>query len=79
MGFETQKKGEFILPKVNIQDFNIVFDNNHFKLDFDWKLCPPYVIDIILSIFKGTLLNKVKSEARAVVNTKVVDTAFSNI
>ena len=73
MGFDVQKKDIHLVPKMNIKDFNINIDSSKLKIDFDWKFCPSVVIDSIIFVFKGTLLNKVKAEAKTVVNTKVID------
>jgi hypothetical protein len=31
IGFETQEKDGMLIPKINIQDFDINFDKSHFK------------------------------------------------
>jgi hypothetical protein len=50
------------------------FDEGSFSFKFDCSLCPSDVLNLILSAFKGPLLNEIKSQARDVVNKEVVAT-----
>lgn len=74
LGFETQEKDGMLIPKVNIQDFDIQFDEGNFNFNFDCSMCPGDLANIILNLFKGALLDKIRDEARGVVNDKVVGT-----
>eukprot|EP00345_Euplotes_harpa_P007133 CAMPEP_0168318768 /NCGR_PEP_ID=MMETSP0213-20121227/668_1 /TAXON_ID=151035 /ORGANISM="Euplotes harpa, Strain FSP1.4" /LENGTH=441 /DNA_ID=CAMNT_0008319883 /DNA_START=33 /DNA_END=1354 /DNA_ORIENTATION=- len=73
MGFETQPKENFLIPKINIQDFDISFNEGGFDFKFDCGGCPSDVINLILNAFKGPLLDEVRNQARGVVNSQVVD------
>ena len=73
LGFDTQKKGNFIIPKVNIHDFDIEFDVSKFVFKFDCNACPSTVINFLMNLVKGPVLSKIRSEAQKIVKTKVVD------
>lgn len=75
LGFDTQQSGVHLVPKLNVQDFNVTLDANSFVFDFDCTLCPGDVLNFILTAFRGPLLDEVKDQARSVVNTEVVNVA----
>jgi hypothetical protein len=75
LGFDTQKSGEHLVPKLNVQDFNVTLDANSFVFNFDCTLCPRDVLNFILTAFRGPLLDEVKDQARSVVNSEVVNVA----
>jgi hypothetical protein len=73
IGFETQEKDGAIIPKINIQDFDIGIDSGAWDFHFDCSACPPGIADLLLNLFKGELVGKIKDEARNVVNTQIAD------
>jgi len=79
MGFDTQPKGDFLIPKVQINDFDMSLDKGQWNFHFDCKLCPSKVIDLIVNAFKGPLVDKIKGEAKKVVNSKVSDTVNAKL
>jgi hypothetical protein len=72
IGLETQEKDGFLIPKVNIQDFDISFDAGSFSFDFDCSACPGDLANLLLELFKGPLLDEIRNQAKNVVNSEVV-------
>jgi hypothetical protein len=72
LGFETQEKNGMLIPKVNIQDFDIDFDRGNFHFNFDCSFCPGDLVNLILELFKGPLIDKIRDEARSAINQKVI-------
>jgi len=79
IGFETQEKDGFLVPKISITDFDISLDKNQWHFHFSCKGCISKVNDLILNAFKGPLVDKIKSEARKVVNKKVANIVNNQI
>jgi hypothetical protein len=73
LGFDTQEKDGFLVPKMSITDFNISLEKKQWHFHFNCKGCIAKINDLILNAFKGPLVDKIKSEARKVVNNKVAD------
>lgn len=73
IGFETQDKGGFLIPKINIKYFDMGIDPLLWRFHFDCSACPSGVADLLLELFKTQLIDKIKEEARNVVNEKVAD------
>lgn len=73
IGFETQPKGNFMIPKINVQNYDIDFDKGGFDFKFDWGGCPGDVISFILNALRGPLLDKVRDESRGIVSSQVAN------
>ena len=71
IGFETQPKGNFQIPKINVQNYDISFDKGGFDFKFDWGGWPSDVINLILNALKGPLLDKIRDESRGIVSSQV--------
>jgi len=74
VGFETQEKEGMLIPKINIQDFQIDLQKSKWNFKFKCGACISKVNDLILKAFQGPLVDKIKSEAKKVVNNKIADT-----
>ena len=73
IGFENQEKDGMLIPKINIQDFDMGINSGDWHFHFDCSACPPGIADLLLDLFKSDLIKKIKDEAKSVVDNKVGD------
>ena len=71
MGFGTQPKGKFLIPKISISDFDMLFDKSNWHFEFHCTGCPAKIINFIMNAFKGPLCDKIRKESFKIVDTKI--------
>lgn len=57
--------GQFIIPQIDVQNFDLNFNKGQFHLDFHCSGCPGFVEDLIEKFLKDTLLDEVKSQIKS--------------
>lgn len=64
VGFTETQRDEFNVPQLSLNHFDFALDKDAFKLNFDCKLCPKFLTDLLVKIFKSSLLSTVENSVR---------------
>ena len=73
LGFAAAAKGQFNVPQVKLNQFVFLLDKNNFKISLDWKLCPKLVIDLLIAVFKGVLLDTIENIVNSIFSDQMID------
>lgn len=64
LGFTNATKNNFTVPQVDLSTFDFILDRQSFTLDFSCALCPQLVVNLLINIFRGSLLDSIENSIK---------------
>ena len=73
LGFTNATKNNFTVPQVDLSTFDFILDRQSFTLDFSCALCPQLVVNLLINIFRGSLLDSIENSVKNTLNEELIN------